>query len=609
MIRAMLGLLPPQVRRGARTFVLLAVLGVALRAIGAVLLVPIVSRLLGDDPSSAWPWVGLLAASTVVGWIVDAGVARRGFDLGFTFMDRAQHSVADQLAQVRLGWFDADNTATARQAVSANGPALVGLVIYLVTPLLGAVLLPFAIALALIPISWQLALAALGGVPVLLLAFWAALRISRSADREAARQNVRLTERLIEFARTQPVLRASRRSEPERSLAGAALASQHSSSMKLLRWQIPAQLLFSIATQIALLLLAGTTTALAVNDTITNAEAIALIAVIARYLEPFTTLTELSAAIDSTVGMLRQIRTVLDAPIASRKGADFTPGRTLAIELENVSFSYDGNSSVLEGLDLQLKPGSTTAIVGPSGSGKSTILALLAGLQAPTGGRVLVNGTDLAALSADDRRSLVSVVFQEPYLFDGTIRENVLVGRPDADARQLKQAVSIARVAELAERLPLGLDAPVGEAGGALSGGERQRVSIARALVKQAPLLLVDEATSALDTENEAAVVEALRGQKASQTRVVVAHRLASIRTADRILFLENGQIVEDGSITALLKANGRFASFWKQQEASSAWQLNGAVPAKPKARTKVAATKSATTTGATKVTRARKAT
>jgi ATP-binding cassette subfamily B protein IrtB len=226
-------------------------------------------------------------------------------------------------------------------------------------------------------------------------------------------------------------------------------------------------------------------------------------------------------------------------------------------------------------VSFTLDAGTTTAIVGPSGSGKSTILALIAGLYEPTRGRVLVDGVDVASLDAEARRAASSVVFQHPYLFHGTIRENVSAGDPGAGDDQFSRAVALARVDELTGRLPAGVDTVVGEAGSALSGGERQRVSIARALLKPAPVLLVDEATSALDTENEAAVVDALTADPRPRTRVIVAHRLASIRHADRVLFLDAGNIVEDGTVDELLTAGGRFDEFWRQQRDAAEWRIH----------------------------------
>lgn len=583
MIRTLLSLLPANRRRAVVAHLGLTVLGILLRAVGAVLLVPLVSALFGPSPADAWPWLAALAAATLLGWAVDAAAAKRGFALGFALLDSGQRTVADRIAEVRLSWFDAERTATARQAVAATGPDLVGVVIYLVTPVLSAILLPIAIAVALLPIAWPLALAALAGVPILFGAFWLAGRLSRDADRAAADANTALTERIVEFARTQQALRAARRVDPARSLAGSALAAQHRATTRLILLQVPGQLLFGLAAQIALLLLAGTTVWLATTGALSVPGAIALTLVIVRYLEPFTALAELSPGIEAATGALRNMRAVLDAPVDPAGDREPAPGSAPRIALRGVSFDYDGaagsgaasdGSRVLSDFDLEFAAGTTTAIVGPSGSGKTTVLQLLAGLRRPSAGSVLVDGVPLAELSDAARRELVSVVFQHPYLFDGTVRDNVLVGDPTASEDRWRAAAALARVDTLADRLPDGWESRVGEAGGSLSGGERQRVSIARALVSRAPVLLVDEATSALDAENEAAVAAALADDPTPRTRVIVAHRLSSIRAADRVVFLDGGRIVEDGAPEALLAAGGRFAEFWRQQHAASAWRL-----------------------------------
>ncbi len=576
MIRTLLALLPAGSRRTIDAHLALTLVSIALRAAASVLLVPLVAALFGPEPGAAWPWVGLLAIVTVAGWAVDATVARLGYRLGFGLLDEGQHAVADRLAQTRLAWFTAEHVATARRAVAATGPELVGLIAYLVTPMISAILLPVAIAVALLFVAPPvLGVVALAGVPLLLVAFWASGRITRRADRVAADANSALTERIVEFARTQQALRAARRVEPARSHASAALAAQHGATVRLLLLQIPGQLLLGLASQLALLALAVTTVVLSVRGDLGVAEAIALTVVVVRYLEPFTTLAELAPGIETTVGALSALRTVLDGPTDPAGTAGLTASGPPRVELRDVTFQYTPAAApVLAGLDLVLEPGTATAIVGPSGSGKSTILALLAGLHHPTSGAVLVEGVELAEMDAVVRRDLVSVVFQHPYLFDGTVRENVLAGDPAAGTVELDRVARLARVDSVLARIPGGWDARVGEAGDTLSGGERQRVSIARALLAQAPLLLVDEATSALDTENEAAVAAALTRDPIPRTRVIVAHRLSSIRAADRVIFVENGRIVEDGTIDELRAAGGRFAEFWHQQDAASAWQL-----------------------------------
>lgn len=587
MIRTTLALLPARSEDGRSNrarllgFLALSVVGVLMRAVGCVLLVPIVASLFGGEPATAWPWTGALVVAATAGWIVDTLSSKAGIELGFEMLRGGQRTVADRISRIRSAWFTDANRQTARQSIAATGHELVSIFTYLFAPVFGSVLLPVFIALGLFFVSPPLGVAALIGVPVLFGAFWASGRLSRSADRAAERANGRLTERVVEFARTQQALRAARRVEPEHSHVSAALASQHRATVKLLLMQVPGQLLFGLATQIALVLLAGTTVWLALHGDIGAPEAIALIVVIARYLEAFTALSELSGGIEATGSMLANVRAVLDAPQEDERARELSStdsaGEAPRIELRGVRFAYGDDGPVLDGLDLVLEPGSTTAIVGPSGSGKSTILNLLAGIDRPSSGKIVIDGRDSAGTGAEERRARVSFVFQQPYLFDGSVRENVLVGAPGASDDRLARAASLARVDEIVARLPDGWQTRVGEAGASLSGGERQRVSIARALLKPAPLLLVDEATSALDPENERAVAAALGGDPQSRTRVIVAHRLSSIRVADRVLFLEDGRIVEDGTVDGLLAEGGRFAEFWRQQHEASGWRIGAA--------------------------------
>ncbi len=581
MIADLLRLIPDR-RRGALTgYAVLTIVSVLLRAASAVLLVPLIGALFSARPAGALPWLGVLTAATAGGWVVDMVLARTGYRIGFALVDHTQHAMADRLTDVELSWFTADNTAMARQAIAAGGPELVGFVANLLTPYVGAVLLPAAITVGLFFFSWQLGLAAAVTLPLLLGAQEASVRIVRAADAADGRAHSALTERILEFARTQQALRASRRVTSERSQAGGAVAAAHGATMRLLLFQIPGQLVFSVASQGALIVLAGTITTLALRGQIGAAEAVALTIVMVRFLEPFAVLADLSGAIQSSRELLARLRAIVTAPRGAPAGMDSSSASVppaCRIEFRGVSFSYgrsDDAPEVVTDLTFTLEPGSTTAIVGPSGSGKSTILSLIAGLYNPDRGRILVDGTDLADLSTDARRALVSMVFQHPYLFDGAIHDNVRAGRPDADDEDIDRAMALAQVDKIIERLPDGERTRVGEAGSALSGGERQRVSIARALVKPAGTLLIDEATSALDTENETLITEAIRNDPYGRTRVMIAHRLGAIRHADRILFVDAGRIVEQGPINELTARGGRFAEFWRQQEHSAGWRVS----------------------------------
>ncbi|WP_078281350.1 ABC transporter ATP-binding protein [Mycobacteroides franklinii] len=580
MISNLIRLIPSSHRGSLRVYILLSFVSAALRAAGCLLLIPLLSALFGATPADALPWLGILTAVTVGGWIVDTALARIGYRIGFALLNDSQHQVADRITHIPLGWFTAERTALARQAISSGGPDLVGFIANLLTPLLGAVLLPAALTIGLFFISGKLGVAAAITLPLLLGALMASIRIVRSADEADAKAHSALTERILEFARTQAALRASRRVAPARSQAGEAVAVARGATMRLLLFQIPGQLLFSIVSQIALILLAGTTTVLAVRGEIGAPEAVALMVVIVRFLEPFTVLADLTTAVENSRGVFGRLHTIITAEAVDQPGDAVASAEAPAprIEFRDIAFRYEGATDrVLRGVDFTLEPGSTTAIVGPSGSGKSTILSLIAGLQQPASGQILVDGTDVATLDTATRRALVSMVFQHPYLFDGPIRENVLVGHPTAGDDDVHRAMTLARVDEIIERLPDGDQSRVGEAGTALSGGERQRVSIARALVKPAPVLLIDEATSALDTENETAVTDAIGSDPRVRTKVMIAHRLSAIRNADHVVFIDDGQVIEQGSIAELTALGGRFAEFWHQQESTSGWRIAAA--------------------------------
>ena len=233
--------------------------------------------------------------------------------------------------------------------------------------------------------------------------------------------------------------------------------------------------------------------------------------------------------------------------------------------MEDVHLSY-GDHDVLRGLSFTAEPGRTTAIVGPSGAGKSTIFNLLTRIVDPGAGTIRIGGVPVAQMELPALRDLFSVVTQDATLFDETIRENVLLGRCDITDETLQGALAAAHVSDFADRLPAGLDTPAGPRGSSLSGGQRQRVAIARALIRNAPILLLDEATSALDATSEALVQEALDKLSAGRTTLVIAHRLSTVRRADRIVVVDRGRAVEQGTHETLLAQDGLYAGLCRLQ-------------------------------------------
>ena len=249
------------------------------------------------------------------------------------------------------------------------------------------------------------------------------------------------------------------------------------------------------------------------------------------------------------------------------------PGRTQRmppiegnVRFEQVEFAYEADKPVLHGVSFVAEPGSVTALVGSSGSGKSTIISLLCAFHTPSRGRVLVDDVDLAKVDLHTFRSQLGVVLQDSFLFDGTIRENIMFSRPEASEAQLITACRMARVDEFAERFPDGYDTVVGERGVKLSGGQRQRLSIARALLAEPRILILDEATSSLDSESEAMIQAGLHQLMRGRTTFVIAHRLSTIRRADQILVVEQGRILERGNHRELFELGGRYYDLYTRQ-------------------------------------------
>jgi subfamily B ATP-binding cassette protein MsbA len=282
---------------------------------------------------------------------------------------------------------------------------------------------------------------------------------------------------------------------------------------------------------------------------------------LAMMYQPFKRATRTNLALQQALASARRLFEVLDAPNAVIDRTDARPiaGFTTDIAFEQVSFAYGGDAPVLRDVDLTLRRGSVTALVGPSGAGKSTLAALLPRFMDPTAGRVALDGVDLRDVTLASLRARIGLVTQDVVLFDDTVRRNVAYGRPFVAEADVRAALVAANAIAFVDALPDGLDTRVGEGGARLSGGQRQRLAIARALLKDPPILVLDEATSALDAESERAVQEALDRLMKGRTVLVIAHRLSTVRRADQLVVLDAGRIVERGRHADLLLAGGMY--------------------------------------------------
>ncbi|ADU65580.1 ABC transporter related protein [Desulfurispirillum indicum S5] len=307
---------------------------------------------------------------------------------------------------------------------------------------------------------------------------------------------------------------------------------------------------------------------LVVEGSMTTGELFSFMAALTMLYKPIKQLLKLHATLQASFGAAERVFEVIDteADIKDPQQPQRVELPVRQVSFEQVGFAYDGQEYVLRDINIEARDNQVVALVGMSGGGKTTIVSLLARFYDVTEGAIRINGVDIRDIRREDLTSLISFVDQETILFNDTIRQNILYGRPDASEEQLDNALRAANALEFVSRLPDGLDTYIGDRGLRLSGGQRQRICLARAIVREAPILILDEATSALDNESEALIQEALTNLMRERMTFVIAHRLSTIIHADQILVLENGSVVEAGTHEELLRHQGTYQRYYSMQ-------------------------------------------
>ncbi|MFC9999104.1 ABC transporter ATP-binding protein [Nocardia sp. NPDC127526] len=545
-----------------------------LQGLCVLLVVPVLRPLLTGDRDAATSWLIALAVTVAAAAVVYYVQATHGQRIANDLLIGIHHRIGDHLARLPLGWFGADRTGRLTTSVAQGSMNIVAVPAHLMQPVISGAVTPAVVAAGMFVFDWRLGAGLLiAGLVLLATHTWAQEAIARSfgAIDDAA---VESAGRVVEFAQCQPVLRAFGRGEDGNRLLDDALTGQRRAYGAMNRNAVSALLSFSVAVQAAFLALVALGVALALGGSLDAAALIALLVLITRFAGPLIELVDHSAALRMASEDIDRIDEVLAVPPLP-EGQVAQPVSPGAVTFENVAFGY-GDRPILRDITFDARPGTLTAVVGPSGAGKTTLLRLAARFWDTNSGTVRIGGVDVRDLTSEALMAQLAMVFQDVYLFDDTIEANIRLGRPDATAAEIHEAARLARVDEIIDRLPDGWNTRVGEAGVALSGGERQRVSIARALVKQAPIVLLDEATAALDPENEAAVADALRALARHRTVLVVAHRLHTVAAADQILVLDDGRITQHGTHDALLAEPGRYQDFWRERERAQGWRLTG---------------------------------
>ncbi|MEM7323348.1 MAG: ABC transporter ATP-binding protein [Actinomycetota bacterium] len=547
-----------------------------LEGVGYILLVPLLDALLTGDTDAAWRWAVVMAVLLVVYGLVRYWAQMLSYRAAVGLSRGLFTRLGDRVAELPLGWFEGDRVGPVGRLTSKGVIDVMGVPAHLLRPLITGFVTPITVVVVVAVFDWRLGLAAVATAPLIWLTFrWTGALVKRAehATHDAAAD---AGGRLVEYAQSQAVLRAHGRTVDGHQLLDDSLQTYRDAGRNLLTTVVPGLMGFIAVIQVAFTIVLFIGVAIAVRGSLDAAELIALLVVIVRSIAPLIVAADIGGALKVASNSLDRADELLATPSLPEPQDGESREAELAdqsVTLDAVTFGYD-DESVLHDLSIDMPAGSMTALVGPSGSGKTTVARLVARFWDVDRGAVRIGGVDVRELTTEALMAQVSIVFQETYLFAGTIADNLRLAKPDASAEDLDRVAELARLDEVIDRLPGGWDADVGEAGTRLSGGERQRVSIARALLKDAPIVLLDEATAAIDPQNELAIQNAIDTLRGERTIIVIAHRLATVVEADQIVVLDEGRIVERGRHAELVDGGGRYADFWNERRRAKGWRL-----------------------------------
>ncbi len=525
--------------------------------------------------AAAW-WLAFLVLCTVLDAVLrwkardfdySSALADVTHDLRVSLGRQLRRMPLEELYRRRTGELSAVLAGNVDEVITPMGMISSTFVTSIVTPAVALIVTIF--------VDWRLALAMLVLLALAMPVYHRRRRNAGEKMRTLAEAHARTSADLIEYAQGLPVLRATGQTGVRAERLRQSLDHLRLTQEKAQLRDVKISLLASSVVQIGLVLVMILGVWFILTGSLDPAALTALLVVVARFAEPLAITFHLSDAFDFMEAGFEQVEQLMAIPPLP---APIQPGipQSFDIRFENVGFRYTDNpEQILTNVGFTLPERSLTALVGPSGSGKTTVTRLIMRYADPQTGSVRIGGVDLRDMDPETIMRHVSVVFQDVYLFDDTVLNNIRMGRAEATDAEVEDAARAAHCHEFISRLPDGYGTRVGDIGGCLSGGERQRISIARAILKNAPIVILDEPTAALDTESEIAVQRAIDALVRDRTVIVIAHRLSTIVGADAILVLDEGKVVEQGKHSELLAANGRYRAMWDAQGLAKDWHLH----------------------------------
>ncbi len=518
-------------------------------------------------------FLGLVIAFVILSFVTHLQQYHATYGLVYNEVKSTRLSLAERLRKLPLGYFGKRDLADLTETLMGDVNRMEHVWSHVLGYLYGAYISTAIIAVCLLVYDWRLTIACLWGVPVAFGLLFGTRKISARASERTKQAAIRVSDGIQEALENVREIRAT--NQEVRYLAGLNQKIDDHEKVTI-QGELGTGIFVNAASVIMRLGVATTILAgasLIVSGQIDFMLLFLFLLVITRVYAPFDQSLALIAELFVSQVSADRMNEIYNTPTA--EGVERFQPKGHDIVFDHVGFAYD-KKKVLDGVNFTAREGEVTALVGPSGSGKSTCARLAARLWDVTEGTIRVGGVDISTVDPEALLTDYSMVFQDVVLFDDTVMENIRLGKRGATDEEVRAAAEAANCGEFIRRLPQGYDTPIGENGAKLSGGERQRISIARALLKNAPIVLLDEATASLDVENETKVQGALSRLLAGKTVLVIAHRMRTVAGADHIVVLENGHVAEQGTPAELMERGGLYRRMVELQSESARWKLNG---------------------------------
>ena len=542
--------------------------------IAAVFLVLI--ELQNGQPITGQTWgivIGLIAGGLILRMIFKYLVYRLQSTAGFEFVARERIALGDRLRNVPMGFFHDNSVGDITATVTTDLNFLENYSMHILDKVTTGVLSMIVMAGCILAFDWRIGLIFVAGI---LLSFPIYSHMQKKGKALTAKLQIIQSEAVLatfEYVQGFSVVKSFNMCDKNLSDIEDAYESNAAASYGVERVFTPLNMTYSMVFRISACMIMLCAGILAVGGDLSFANLAVILIASFTIFNPIEVMGQMTTMIRTMDAALDRVERIKQAKKIDENGRDI-PLDSFDIGFEHVSFAYENGNPILKDVSFSIPQGSMTAIVGPSGGGKTTITRLIARFWDVQEGSITIGGHDVKEFTCDSLFKNMSIVFQNVYLFDDTIENNIKFGCPDATHEQVVEAAKKACCHDFISALPQGYDTVIGEGGSTLSGGEKQRISIARAMLKDAPIILLDEATASVDPENEVHLQQAISALVKNKTLIVIAHRLSTIRDADQILVVDNGKIVEKGVHAELIQQKGIYQKFWNIRQKARNWKL-----------------------------------